>query len=86
MKVQINIDEETAQNPYGLFDRNMSKLVSRAWLRSLPRNIRANPQWVGTTQTFWALLNAEADQHVKGKYSRLSDPLKATVEELILKK
>ncbi len=85
VKVQITIDEETAQNPYGIFDRNMSKLISRAWLRSLPQEIQANPQWVGTTQTFWALLNAEADQHVKGKYSRLSDALKAKIEELVLK-
>jgi len=85
VKVQIAIDDETAQNPYGIFDRDMSKLVSRAWLRSLPQEINANPQWIGTTQTFWALLNAEADQHVKGKYSRLSDTLKAKVEELVLK-
>jgi phosphate transport system permease protein len=85
VKVQITIDEETAQNPYGIFDRDMSRLISRAWLRSLPQDIAANPQWIGTTQTFWALLNAEADQHVKGKYSRLSDAQKAKVEELILK-
>lgn len=85
VKVDIAIDEETAQNPYGIFDRDMSRLISRAWLRSLPQDIAANPQWIGTTQTFWALLNAEADQHVKGKYSRLSDAQKAKVEELILK-
>jgi phosphate transport system permease protein len=85
VKVDIAIDEETAQNPYGIFDRDMSRLISRAWLRSLPQDIAANPEWIGTTQTFWALLNAEADQHVKGKYSRLSDAQKAKVEELILK-
>jgi phosphate transport system permease protein len=85
VKVDIAIDEETAQNPYGIFDRDMSRLISRAWLRSLPQDIAANPQWIGTTQTFWALLNAEADQHVKGKYSRLNDAQKAKVEELILK-
>ena len=83
--VQIKIDEQTAQNPYGIFEKSMSKLVSRAWLRALPQKIEANPEWIGTTQSFWALLHAEADQHVKGKYSRLSDSLKATVEELLLK-
>lgn len=85
VKVEITIDEETAQNPYGIFDRTMNKLISRAWLRSLPQDIEKNPQWIGTTQTFWALLNAEADQHVKGKYSRLDDSLKAKIEELLLK-
>ncbi|MFA7569781.1 MAG: phosphate ABC transporter permease PstA [Sulfurimonadaceae bacterium] len=86
VKVEITFDEETASNPYGIFDKTMSRLISRAWLRGLPKDIEANPQWIGTTQTFWALLNAEADQHVKGKYSRLSDSLKAKVEELVLKK
>lgn len=85
IKVEISIDEQTAENPYGIFDKTMNKLISRAWLRSLPQEIEKNPQWVGTTQTFWALLNAEADQHVKGKFSRLDDTLKAKIEELILK-
>lgn len=85
VKVQITIDEDTAQNPYGIFDRTMNKLISRAWLRSLPQDINAHPEWIGTTQTFWALLNAEADQHVKGRYSRLDESLKAKIEELLLK-
>jgi phosphate transport system permease protein len=85
IKVEIKFDEETASNPYGIFDRTMSKLISRAWLRSLPQEIEKNPQWIGTTQTFWALLNAEADQHIKGRVSRLDDSLKAKIEELMLK-
>jgi len=85
IKVEIKFDEETASNPYGIFDKSMSKLISRAWLRSLPKEIENNPQWIGTTQTFWALLNAEADQHVKGRVSRLDDSLKAKIEELMLK-
>lgn len=85
VKVEITFDEETASNPYGIFDKTMNKLISRAWLRSLPQEIEKNPQWIGTTQTFWALLNAEADQHIKGKFSRLDDSLKSKIEELLLK-
>ncbi|MFA7082930.1 MAG: phosphate ABC transporter permease PstA [Arcobacteraceae bacterium] len=85
IKVEIKFDEETASNPYGIFDKTMSKLISRAWLRSLPQKIAKNPQWMGTTQTFWALLNAEADQHIKGRLSRLDDSLKIKIEELLLK-
>jgi phosphate transport system permease protein len=84
IKVEIKIDEHSASNPYGLLDRDLSRLVSRAWLRNLPSDIEKNPQWVGTTQTFWALLNAEADQHVKGKQSRLRENLKAKIEEMVI--
>lgn len=83
VKVEIAIDEETADNPYGIFDRDMTRIVSRAWLRSLPRDIRENPQWVGTTQTFWALTNAEVDQYLKGKQSRLKERTKNKTDELV---
>lgn len=83
IKVDVIIDEETAENPYGIFDRDMSQIISRAWLRSLPQEIRENPEWMGTTQTFWALTNAEADQHVKGKHSRLKQRTKDRIDQLL---
>jgi len=71
--LEISVDEETADNPYGILDRDMSRLVSRAWLRSFPKEIEAHPEWIGTTQKFSALLNAEADQYLKGNKNRLRD-------------
>lgn len=82
-KVEIAIDEETASSPYAALDGAASRLVSRAWLRDLPKKIQEHPEWIGTTQTFWALLNAESDQYVKGKTSRLNENLKATIDNLV---
>ncbi len=82
VKIEINIDEETAFNPYGLLDREMTQIVSRAWLRTLPQDIEKNPQWIGTTQTFWALAGAEIDQYLKGKPNKVKDNVKAKVDDL----
>ena len=82
VKVEIHIDEETASNPYGLLNREMTQIVSRAWLRTLPQDIAKNPEWMGTTQTFWALTGAEVDQYIKDKPNRVKDNVKARVDEL----
>lgn len=82
VKVEIHIDEETASNPYGLLDREMTQIVSRAWIRTLPQDIANNPEWMGTTQTFWALTGAEVDQYLKDKPNRVKDNVKARVDEL----
>ncbi|MCD6258962.1 MAG: phosphate ABC transporter permease PstA [Helicobacteraceae bacterium] len=83
VKIEISIDEETANNPYGILERDMSRLVSRAWLRSFPKEIEAHPEWIGTTQTFWALLNAEADQYLKGTQSKLKENQKSKLDALL---
>lgn len=82
VKIEISIDEESASNPYGLLDKNMSQIVSRAWLRTLPQDIEKNPQWIGTTQTFLALTNSEVDQYLKNKPNRVKDSIKEKVDEL----
>lgn len=83
VKLEIHIDENIASNPYGILDREMSQIVSRAWLRTLPADIAKNPQWMGTTQTFWALTGAEVDQYIKGKPNRVRENVKAKVDVLV---
>ncbi len=83
IKVEIRVDESLTKNPYKAVSKEQMKLVSRAWLRGLPKIIKENPQMLGTTQTFWATLNAETDQYLKGKRNRLKDELKPKVDELV---
>lgn len=73
IKVEMPISQEAAENPYGVLEKQLSRLVSRAWLRDLPNQIRANPEWMDKTHTFWALASAEVDQYLKGHHHRLSD-------------
>lgn len=82
VKIEISIDNESASNPYGLLNRDLMQVVSRAWLRTLPQDIEKNPSWIGTTQTFYALTNAEVDQYLKGKENRLKEKAIIVVDEL----
>jgi len=82
VKVDIAITEATLQNPYAEFDRESLAIISRAWVRGLPQMIEENPQWIGTTQTLWALAAAETDQYMKGKQNRLRENQIQIVEKL----
>lgn len=82
VKIELNINEEVVENPYGAVNGKQLKIISRAWLRDLPLLIKANPSWMNTKQEFWALANSEVDQYLKGKESRTSQRDRAYVDEL----
>jgi phosphate transport system permease protein len=82
VKIELNINEEVVENPYGAVNGKQLKIISRAWLRDLPLLIKANPVWMNTKQEFWALANSEVDQYLKGKESRTSQRDRAYVDEL----
>ena len=82
IKVEVKITQEVVENPYGAMSGKYLKVISRAWLRDLPKQIEKNPSWMNTTQTLWALANSEVDQYMKGKESRTSPKDRAFVDEL----
>ncbi len=82
IKVEVKITQDVVENPYGAMSGKYLKVVSRAWLRDLPKQIEKNPSWMNTTQTLWALANSEVDQYMKGKESRTSPKDRAFVDEL----
>lgn len=82
IKTEITINEEVLENPYGAVGPKQLRILSRAWLRDLPNEIKKNPSWMNTTQTFWVLAHSEVDQYMKGKESRTRANDKAYVDEL----
>jgi phosphate transport system permease protein len=82
VQIEVNINQEVVENPYGAIDGKKLKIISRAWLRDLPGEIEKNPSWMNTTQTFWALAHSEVDQYIKGKESRTSERDRGIVDEL----
>lgn len=82
IKLEIKIDEDTLTNPYGAVNKTELKIISRAWLRNLPNEIKAKPDLMGKTSEFWALANAEVDQFVKQKENRLGENLKETILQM----
>lgn len=83
IKLELPINEEVVENPYGALDAKYRKVISRAWLRDLSKEIAKNPSWMNTTQTIWALAHSEVDQYIKGKESRTSAKDRAFVDELM---
>lgn len=82
IELEVKLDQSVVDNPYAILDADTMQIVSRAWLRGLPRMIEQNPELMGTTQTIWAMTNAEVDQHVKGKQNKLRDSVIEKVDAL----
>jgi len=82
IQMEVDVNEEVVENPYGAFDAKYLKIVSRAWLRDLRSEIKKNPSWMNTKQTFWVLANSEVDQYMKGKESRTSKRDQKVVDAL----
>lgn len=82
IQVEIPVESKTLENPYSALDRELSRLISRAWLRDLPRQIRESNLPLNTTQSLFALASAEVDQYLKGHHHRLSQAQIERVEAL----
>jgi phosphate transport system permease protein len=57
-------------------------LVSRAWLRNIPKKIEADPSLMDTTQTQWVLATAQVDQYMKEHHNTLKPDEVVQVEAL----
>lgn len=82
IKVEITITQEVTENPYAAVDGKMLRLVSRAWLRDLPKYIEKHPDTMGETVTLWALADDQVDQYLKGQYTKLSSSQKSFIDKL----
>jgi phosphate transport system permease protein len=83
VEVEITFDEDLASNPYAAFSREDMQIISRAWIRDIPNQMRENPAIVGTTQKIWAIAAAEVDQYIKGHKNRLKDNIIKIVDNYV---
>ncbi|MFW5989806.1 MAG: phosphate ABC transporter permease PstA [Campylobacterales bacterium] len=79
MKVEVHINQDVVDNPYAAVDGKTLRIISRAWLRDLPRYIENNPELMGKTLSIWAMTDDSVDQYLKGHHSKLN----ATQRELV---
>ena len=64
-------------------DKELQKIVSRGVLRTIPLQMKHNPEMMDTSETKWVLATADVDQYLKGKHDQLTDAEKATVDRLV---
>lgn len=82
VKVEVNYSEKAKKISRRAVDKKYSKIVSRAWLRMIPKQLEENPELVGTKQVEWVLADDQVDQYMKGHHHNLKEKYIKVVEEL----
>lgn len=80
--VEVNYNEKTKKFTRSAIDKKYRKIVSRAWLRTIPKQIEENPELLNTVQTLWVLADDQIDQYMKGHHHNLKDKTLRIVEGL----
>ncbi|MDX8376663.1 MAG: phosphate ABC transporter permease PstA [Mariprofundales bacterium] len=84
VEVTASYSQKVADGKYRLaIPKDMRKIVSRGWQRTLPQILRANPEMIGKTEILWILADSRVNQYYKGhaghhlkeKYQRKTDEL-----------
>lgn len=82
IKIEVTYNENSLKSPRKAIDKNFRKIVSRAWIREIPSDIKANPKLMNTTKFVWALADDQVDQYIKGHHYKLKNKEKIIIDEL----
>jgi phosphate transport system permease protein len=82
VKVEVTYSKKSARLTQLAIDKKYRKLVSRAWLRTIPEQLKQDPGLMGTTLKQWVLADDQVDQYMKGHHNSLKDKEIRTVESL----
>jgi len=82
VKVDVSYTEKTVRLTSKAIDKKYRKIVSRSWLRSIPKQIERQPALMGITLSQWVLADDQVDQYMKGHHHNLKEKQIRVVEEL----
>jgi len=82
VQVEVTYNEKTMNSSRKAIDKNLRKIVSRAWLRAIPKQMKENPQLMNTKKLVWALADDQVDQYIKGNHYKLKNKDRNLVDEL----
>ena len=83
IQVEVTYNEKSLQDTRQLIERKYRTLISRAWLRDIPKLVEENPELMNTTQVVWALADDQVDMYMKDQYYKIRPKHKETLLELI---
>jgi phosphate transport system permease protein len=83
VKVTVNYNESVKENYNRAVEHKLRRVVSRAWLRSLPHHLEEHPELIGTSSDEWVPADSRVDQYIKQheghglktKYRRIVDAM-----------
>ncbi|WP_198262864.1 phosphate ABC transporter permease PstA [sulfur-oxidizing endosymbiont of Gigantopelta aegis] len=82
MQIDVTYNEKSLLSTRKAIDKKYRRIVSRAWLRNIPRSVEENPELMNTTQNTWVLVNHQVDQYLKGHHYKIKDKILKTVDEM----
>lgn len=83
MLVEVTYNDKTIKSTRRAIDKKYRKIVSRAWLRNIPLQVKNNPSLMNTTQKTWVLVNHQVDQYMKGHYYKIKDKPLSLVKQKV---
>ena len=82
MEVNVTYNQKIIDDSRFAVDKKYRRIVSRSWLRDLPRNVENNPSLMDTVQTQWVLADDQVDQYLKGHHYKLKNKDRALVDDM----
>lgn len=83
VQTEVTYNEQIMRDSRKAVPKQYRAIVSRAWLRDIPNEVRANPALMNTTQTQWVLADDQVDQYMKEHHYKLKRKDRTLVDELI---
>lgn len=80
--VEVNYTEAAIKDSRKAVEKKYRRVVSRAWLREIPRQMQENPKLMGTTQVRWALADDQVDQYLKGHHYKLKRKDRSLIDDM----
>jgi len=85
VQVEVSYTAQSVKVTRKAIDRKYSKIVSRAWLRTIPQQVKDKPELLGTTQLRWVLADDQVDQYMKSHHHNLKSKQIKIVDDLVSK-
>ena len=82
IQIDVSYNQKSAKLTQRAVDKKYRRVVSRAWLRDIPKQLEQNPALMGTTVKQWVLADDQVDQYMKGHHHNLKKKQLAVIEEL----
>jgi len=82
VNVEVTYSEASKKSYRKAIDKKYTRIVSRAWLRTLPMEMENNPELIGTKTKMWVLADDQVDQYLKGHYYKLKRKDRALIDDM----
>ncbi len=82
LEIDVTYNERSIDDSRYAVEKKYRKIVSRAWLRGIPRQVEVNPLLMNTTKTLWVLADDQVDQYLKDHHFKLKRKDRALVDDM----